>query len=458
MKRIIYLGLLLSIFATLIAGMIYLIPNPDHLFWLKKSIEILLLTFATWVLLRLLNRFIWPTIRESFAIRISHLFVVMLNLFFVIGLFFAITIGILDVPPVSMLTASGLVTAGLAIALQGIIGDIAASIIIDLDRLYKIGDWIRMDDSTEGKVVDIGWRHTEIATLKNERLIINNGRMLTTSFHNLGQPPSWAVDEFFISVGHDIPSHRVQRVVETALQKHPKSSKYYAQVLARTLDPSGVNYCVRYGLDNQDQRWQTRHSVIEALRTELHAHGLRISEGLGEYGIFRGNQPLVEQEHQDVTLFLSQSELLKGLSPSDLKHISNIARQLILPANVQIIHAGDLDQTLYLIGEGTVEIVLPNGDTRLLHSLDYFGEQSFLIGDPRNADVYSKTPVILYKFPKESFSQILKNKHNILRSMIDVMTYRSRDLETAIQASKQRKPTESWEEILKRTVTEFFKT
>lgn len=457
MKRIIYLALLLSILAALISGLIYLIPNPNHLLWLKKGLEILLLTFATWVLLRLLNRFIWPALRESFSVRISHLFVVVLNLLFVIGLFFSVTIGILGISPASIITASGLVTAGLAIALQGIIGDVAASIIIDLDRLYKIGDWIRIDDYTEGKVTDIGWRHTEILTLRNERLIVNNGKMLTTSFHNLGQSPTWAVDEFLISVGHDIPSHRVQRVVETALQKHPESSKYYTQVLARTLDSGGVNYYVRYGLADQDQRWQTRHSIIEALRTELHAHGLRISEGLGEYGIFRGNQPLVEQEYQDVILLLSRTELLKDLSPHDIKHLSTIAQELVLPAGIQIIHSHDLDQTLYLIGEGTVEVVLPSGDTRLLYSLDYFGEQGFLIGDPRNADVYSKTPVILYKFTKESFSKILKDKQNILRSMIEVMTYRSRDLETAIQASKQKSPQETWEDIVKRTINEFFK-
>ena len=55
MKRIIYLGLLVSVLTALISGLIYLIPNPNHLLWLKIGIEILLLTFATWVLLRLLN-------------------------------------------------------------------------------------------------------------------------------------------------------------------------------------------------------------------------------------------------------------------------------------------------------------------------------------------------------------------------------------------------------------------
>lgn len=457
MKRMIYLGLLVSVLTALISGLIYLIPNPNHLLWLKIGIEILLLTFATWVLLRLLNRFIWPAIRENFSVRISHLFVVLLNLFFVLGLFFSVTIGILEIPAATIVTASGLVTAGLAFSLQGLIGDVIASIIIDLDRLYKIGDWIKLDDCTEGKVIDISWRHTEVLNLKNERMIINNGRMLSSLFHNLGQAPHWAVDEFAISVGHDIPSHRVQRVVETALQKHQDSSKFYAQVLARTLDSGGVNYFVRYGMEDQSQRWQARHSVIEALRIELHAHGLRISEGLGEYGIFRGNQPLVEQEHQDVSLLLSRTELLKGLNSDDLQHIASIAQEVVLPAGIQIIHTQDLDKTLYIIGEGTVEVVLPTGDSRLLYSLDYFGEQGFLIGDPRTADIFSKTPVILYKFSKDEFSKFLKDKQDILTSMIEVMAYRSRDLEAAIQSSKQKKPQETWEDIVKRTVSEFFK-
>ncbi|AIK95733.1 mechanosensitive ion channel family protein [Candidatus Odyssella acanthamoebae] len=455
MKRIIYLSLFISTITTIVAAILYLIPNPNQVVWFKKGTEILLLMFSTWILLRLLNRFIWPGIRENFKLKISHLFIVIVNILIVFTLVFVITVGTLGLDVNAIITASGLITAGLAIALQGLVGDVAASIIIDLDRLYKIGDWIKLDDAIEGKITDIGWRHTELLTLTNTKIIINNGRVLATAIQNFGQGRAWAVDEFQISINHDIPSHRVQRIVETALHRHSTARQFYAEVLARTLDAGGVNYFVRYGLANQEQRWQTRHSIIDALRQELHAYDLRISEGLGEYGIVRGNQPLVEKEFSEQQQHLQRSNLFQGFSDHQLQKIIALSRPTFVPAATPIIHKGDKDRALYIIGEGTVEILLTDQQSRLLYSGDYFGEQGFLLGKSRTADVIAKTNVLLYRYSKTELEPILKLYPDALHQMLQLMVSRSKEMEEAITQSQQTSKHETLEEIIIKTVKEF---
>lgn len=458
MKRITYLALFISTLAAIIAAILYIIPDPNHLTWFKNSLEILLLIFSTWIILRLLNRFIWPGIRENFRIRISHLFVVILNILIILTLIFAITLGVLGLDTNAIVTASGLVTAGLAIALQGLISDVVASIIIDLDRLYKIGDWIKIDSSTEGKVTNVGWRHTELLSLQNTKIIINNGKMLSTPIQNFGQDQdnTWAVDEFQITLSHDIPAHRVKRVVETALQRYSKFSQYYAQVLARSLDVSGVFYFVRYGLSNQEQRWQARHEVIDALRKELHAYDLRISESVGEFGSFKGHQPLIEKEYSDYQKYLIQSELFHSCSEEQVQGIIDISVPMLVEENTPIIHKGDVEKALYIIAEGTVEVQLTDQDTRLLHSGDYFGEQGFLLGNPRNADVVAKTGALLYKYAKADLEPILKKHPEALSQMLQVMVNRSKELEEAIIQSQKTSKHETLEEIILKTVKEFF--
>lgn len=456
MKRIIYLGLFISILAAIIAAGLSFVPGSHHILWFKKAIEILLLVFSTWILLRLLNRFIWPGIRENFAISVSHLFVVALNIIIFAIMIFAITIGTLGLDPKSIITASGLITAGLAIALQGIIADVAASIIIDLDRLYRIGDWIKIDEELEGKVIDIGWRHTAIVTLNKTTAIVNNGKMLSSAFHNFGTPPNWVIDEFSISLSHSIPAHRVKRVVETALKRHEIASKSYAQVLARTVDAGGVNYFVRYGHENQEIRWETRHSIIDYIRQELHGYGLRISEGLGEYGIFRGNQPLVPKEYSEHQDQLLKCELFHGFSETQIKKLLEVSTPTLIQENTTVIHKGDTEKSLYIIGEGSVEILLTQGESRLLYSSDYFGEQGFLLGNPRNADVIAKTNLLLYKYSKTDLEPILKLHPDTLNQMLAVMMSRSSDLEEAIRKSKKIHKNESLQDIIIKTVKEFF--
>jgi small-conductance mechanosensitive channel len=455
MKRIIFLGLFISTLAVLGAVLLYFIPNPQNLAWFKKGLEILLLSFSTWVLLRLLNRFIWPGIRENFKIKISHIFVLMLNIFIVMGSLLGITIGILGLDTKTILTSSGLVTAGLTIALQGIVGDIAASLIIDLDRLYKIGDWIKVGEA-EGKVTNIGWRHTELLTLQNTRMILNNGTMLKTPVQNFSRNSPWALDEFTISINHDIPSHRVRRIVETSLQRHNGSENYCAQVLARMVEASGVTYFVRYGLEHQEDRWLVRHRVIDALRHELHAYGLRISESLGEYGLFRGNRPLIEKEISDQQEHLVQSELFQGFSSQHLKKIIALSQPFLVAENTIILHKGDLEKSLYIIGEGTVEVQLIDRETRLLHSGNYFGEQGFLLGNPRNATVVAKTNVLLYKYSKADLEPFFRLQPQALNQMLQLMINRSNELEEAIIQSKRTSKNESLEEIILKTVKEFF--
>ena len=50
----------------------------------------------------------------------------------------------------------------LGLALRSTLGDVFSGIALNLNRPYEVGDWIVLNDGTEGRVVETNWRATHL--------------------------------------------------------------------------------------------------------------------------------------------------------------------------------------------------------------------------------------------------------------------------------------------------------
>jgi small-conductance mechanosensitive channel len=82
---------------------------------------------------------------------------------------------------------AGLGVGGIAIALavQTILGDLLASLSITLDRPFKVGDQLVVDDIS-GKVENIGIRSTRLRSVNGEQIVMSNADLLKSRLHNFG--------------------------------------------------------------------------------------------------------------------------------------------------------------------------------------------------------------------------------------------------------------------------------
>jgi small-conductance mechanosensitive channel len=80
---------------------------------------------------------------------------------------------------------AGLGVGGVAIALasQGLLGDLFSYFIIYFDKPFSIGDFIIFDDKL-GVVEKIGVKSTRIRALSGEQLIVSNSNLLNARVHN----------------------------------------------------------------------------------------------------------------------------------------------------------------------------------------------------------------------------------------------------------------------------------
>ena len=89
------------------------------------------------------------------------------------------------------LTALGLGSIVVGLALQEPLGNIVSGLMLLLERPLAIGDWI-IADGTTGKVIEINWRSVHIESVLHEMRIIPNVVLYKTSFSNLSRPTASA--------------------------------------------------------------------------------------------------------------------------------------------------------------------------------------------------------------------------------------------------------------------------
>jgi small-conductance mechanosensitive channel len=107
---------------------------------------------------------------------------------------------------------AGLGVSGIAVAIaaQGILGDLFNYFVIFFDRPFELGDFIIFDDKL-GSIEKIGIKTTRIRTLSGEQLIISNSNLVNSRVHNYKRMERRRI-LFRIGVTYQTPSQKLGEI------------------------------------------------------------------------------------------------------------------------------------------------------------------------------------------------------------------------------------------------------
>src|SRR5882672_10615499 len=101
---------------------------------------------------------------------------------------FAIIADVFDLPVRGLLATSGALAIIIGLALQSSLGDVFSGIVLNIERPYRVGDWIILDDTVQGKVIETNWRATHILTGNQDVAIIPNSVIAKSRLVNCSTP------------------------------------------------------------------------------------------------------------------------------------------------------------------------------------------------------------------------------------------------------------------------------
>ena len=113
-----------------------------------------------------------------------------------------------DVAP--LVASLGIGGFALALALQGVLADLFASLTIVFDRPFAVGDYIQVGDLA-GTVQHVGLKSTRIQAVTGEQLVFSNSDLLSSRIQNF-QLRKERRCAFTLGVTYDTPPDKLERI------------------------------------------------------------------------------------------------------------------------------------------------------------------------------------------------------------------------------------------------------
>jgi small-conductance mechanosensitive channel len=124
----------------------------------------------------------------------------------------------------TLLAGLGIGGIAMALAAQGVLGDIFASITIVLDKPFAIGDFITADN-VAGTVEYVGLKTTRLRSISGEQIIVSNTDLLKSRVRNFKRLTERRV-EFTIGVSYAMPAAKlglVPTIMREAIEDQPQT-------------------------------------------------------------------------------------------------------------------------------------------------------------------------------------------------------------------------------------------
>jgi small-conductance mechanosensitive channel len=112
-----------------------------------------------------------------------------------------------------LLTALGVGGLAVALALQDTLSNLFAGVHLLADKPIRVGDYVKIADTIEGYVVDVGWRSTRVRMLQNNVVIVPNKRVAESTVINYDMPERRMALLLPVSVSYASDPDEVERVL-----------------------------------------------------------------------------------------------------------------------------------------------------------------------------------------------------------------------------------------------------
>jgi small conductance mechanosensitive channel len=185
---------------------------------------------------------------------------------FVLGLFAVMALQNLGVELLPLIAGLGIAGAGIALAMQGVLGNVVAGLTIIFSRPFRVGDYISIVKE-EGEVLEIRLFNTTLGHPDLSKVVIPNRKIVGEILHNYGRIRQLALE---VGVAHDTDTRSAIDVVAEVLRVHPRMLRDPAPCIGvARLAPSSIVIGVGPWVNVPDYATATGElyeAIVEAFR------------------------------------------------------------------------------------------------------------------------------------------------------------------------------------------------
>lgn len=400
--------------------------SPD---WTLAILAVSLLKIVWWLSASwLLSGFVRAILVYKREPRETRLLQDLVSAFFYITALLGIIAYVFDKPVSGLLAASGVIAIILGLALQSTLGDVFSGIVLNLAKPYHPGDWVTLDGSLAGRVVETNWRATKILTKANDTAVIPNSIIAKARLINATTPTSAHGVSITVRLDPIVTPSRICSVLQTALLSGNEILQDPPAIVSiRGLDAQALECEIQFFVAAIELGDSAANEVFDIVFRHCGSAGIRLAPpassgfALPARAIDFGSTDMPHRLLEHIPIFAPLSEAER------IALATKMTRRTYMAGDV-LVAKGAVAKSLYILASGVLvalqELGGSDGEVVRLSPGDCFGQGGVLAGAAANFKVAALTRSVVYEIAKEDLAPILKERPSIAADLGQILARR----------------------------------
>ena len=460
------LGLLFRLFCLTLAFYAAIAVYGVHAPW-RNHVGAAAILLSTALVVALVNRYVWDLYFEHKRQTLIPHFLreVIGGLIFLIALLFVLSSGYhAEAQLKGLLAGSGIVAIILGFAGQSFFAGIIAGVSIQINRPYKVGDWLQVGERF-AEVMEINWRSTRLRTNDAIYLDIPNNEMVSHAIVNLHYPTQVHAMRIRVGVEYKNPPNRVKDALfRAASSAEGVLAEPKVKIFLVDFADSAVIYEIKFYMGNHARINEINDAVRTNVWYELKRQRITIPFPIRTLHVERRAARTVQEDQEEARTILRDEPLFECLSDAQIDDLVKDARLNHFGRGERVIQEGAEGDSMFVLLRGAAQVsVSKNGSSIPVASLgagDCFGEMSLLTGERRTATVRAESDCYVMEISKPVMAEVIRDSPDCLERLSELLAKRKLEnegvlKEAASQAHHERKEREYRANFLHRLRTFF---
>lgn len=428
---------------------------PDVATFLDYAVPSAIWLTGAWLASRLADALLWDRLcAETGSRRVPRLVRDTLALLFFLIAISGILADVFGQPLTGVFAASSVIALVLGLALRNVILDIFTGLAVNLDRSYRVGDWIEVHHRDFklpifGKVTDINWRTTRIELESGNLVVIPNNVMSIGMTTNFSVPDGLSRFEASITLEPSVGVERSEWLLLAAAMSAVGPGGPVAdpqpRVVCAGITHLGVDYRILYWFRVDDASPSSvKSAVISAVLHHLHIAGVKPAlprQHTITSHVEAGASP--EPAARLTALVARVPFLAQSLEPGEIAALAGRMAERSFTEGEALLRQGEPGTAMFLIAEGLVDVRIrpEDGEERVVSHIgpgEVVGEMSMLTGAPRSATVAARTRVVAFSISKENVERLIALRPEIAERLSYLVAERRIEAENAFRPEAAR--------------------
>jgi len=339
--------------------------------------------------------------------------------------------------------STGAVAALVAFAMQKTLGDLFSGIALSIERPFHLGDWIELEDGSQGQIIDINWRATRLSAWDKTTMVVPNSVLAQQRITNMHGSNHVYAPWYEIKIPAEVDPRLAKALLLEAALRCDRVLKKPLPVV-RLIDATTVPYVYLIWVHFPSYRsmFAGREQLLREIHYTLKNAGVQVAPQIQELHTRRAE--VMNVEPPTTLLALKSLDIASSLTDAELEHLVKASERHTYDAGTVLTAEGECSKAFNIILHGIVEtsVKTASGTSKIIDELkpgQYYGLYAMIVDSLAFQQFTAVTDVTLIRINMDALRALLIKRPDLQEKFAKIAKQRM-DTAQEIRLSVNKSP------------------